>query len=46
MEEYDRIANLVMSLTETDIFKNRRTQSHVDAQAFFDYKMRKIKNKT
>jgi hypothetical protein len=46
MEEYDRIANLVMSLTETDIFKNRRTQSHVDARAFFDYIMRKLKNKT
>ncbi len=26
MNEYDKIANLVISLTEIDIFENRRTQ--------------------
>lgn len=46
MNEYDRIANLVISLTETDIFENRRTQNHVDARALFDFIMRKLKNKT
>ncbi len=46
MNEYDKIANLVISLTEIDIFENRRTQSHVDARAFFDFIMRKLKNKT
>jgi len=46
MDEYDKIANLVISLTEIDIFENRRTQSHVDARAFFDFIMRKLKNKT
>jgi len=46
MKDYDRIANLVISLTEIDIFENRRTQKHVDARAFFDYIMRKVKNKT
>lgn len=46
MQEYDRIANLVISLTETNIFENRRTQKYVDARAFFDYIMRKVKNKT
>jgi len=46
MNEYDRIADLVINLTETDIFENRRTQKHVDARAFFDYIMRKVKNKT
>ena len=46
MNEYDRIADLVISLTEIDIFENRRTQSHVDARAFFDFIMRKLKNKT
>ena len=46
MRDYDRIANLVISLTETDIFENRKTQKHVDARAFFDYIMRKVKNKT
>ena len=46
MNEYDKIANLVISLTEIDIFENRRTQSHVDARALFDFIMRKLKNKT
>ena len=46
MNEYDKIANLVISLTEIDIFENRRTQSHVDARAFFDFIMRKLKSKT
>ncbi len=46
MKEYDRIANLVISLTEINIFENRRTQKHVDARAFFDYIMREVKNKT
>jgi len=46
MKDYDRIANLVISLTEINIFENRRTQKHVDARAFFDYIMREVKNKT
>jgi len=46
MNDYDKIANLVISLTEIDIFENRRTQKHVDARAFFDYIMRKVNNKT
>ena len=46
MNDYDKIANLVISLTEIDIFENRKTQKHVDARAFFDYIMRKVKNKT
>jgi len=46
MKEYERIANLVISLTKTDIFENRKTQKHVDSRAFFDYIMRKVKNKT
>jgi len=46
MNEYDRIANLVMNLTQINIFENRRTQSHVDARAFFDYIMREVKDKT
>lgn len=46
MKDFDRIANLVISLTEIDIFENRRTQKHVDARAFFDYIMREVKNKT
>ena len=35
MKDYERIANLVISLTETDIFENRKTQKHVDSRAFF-----------
>ena len=46
MKDYERIANLVISLTETDIFENRKTQKHVYSRAFFDYIMRKVKNKT
>lgn len=46
MKDYDRIANLVISLTDIDIFENRKTQNHVDARAFFDYIMREVKNKT
>jgi len=45
MREYNRIANLVISLTQINIFENRRTQKHVDARALFDYIMRTYKNK-
>lgn len=45
MIEYNRIANLVISLTDVNIFENRKTQNHVDARAFFDYIMRKVKQK-
>lgn len=45
MREYNRIANLVISLTQINIFENRRTQQHVDARALFDYIMRTYKNK-
>ena len=46
MKEYDKIAKLVINLTETEIFENRKTQSHVDARTFFDYIMRYMHNKT
>ena len=46
MKDYDKIADLVINLTETDIFKNQKTQNHVDSRTFFDYIMRYLHNKT
>ena len=46
MKDYDKIAELVINLTEIDIFENRRTQSHVDARTLFDYIMNRVHKKT
>ena len=46
MKDYDRIAELVINLTEINIFENRRTQSIVDARALFDYIMNTVHKKT
>jgi len=46
MKDYDRIAELVINLTEINIFENRRTQNLVDARALFDYIMYKVHTKT
>ena len=46
MTNYDKIAELVINLTEIDIFENRRTQSHVDARTLFDYIMNRVHKKT
>ena len=46
MKDYDRIAELVINLTEINIFDNRRTQSLVDARTLFDHIMSKVHKKT
>jgi len=46
MTNYDKIAELVINLTEINIFENRRTQSHVDARTLFDYIMNRVHKKT
>lgn len=46
MKDYDRIAELVINLTEINIFENRRTQSLVDARTLFDHIMSKVHKKT
>lgn len=41
MKTHKRIADLVIQLTNTDIFSQRKTQDIVDARSLYDYVMHK-----